>query len=837
MRVLIAVFDTGTRELLVRRVERRGHEPVCPPDPEAAVEAHRETPFPLLLVEVRDEGAGLVRRMREVDSDLGSYLLAVVPDSRRPPGSPSEASQRVAPKGSSLVAAGADDGLILPVDATELDLRLEIALHRLQRRRAAGWGSELAFRQLVEHMNEGLGVRDESGVILYVNRHLCRMLGYRPEEMVGRKVTDLVAEEDRPRFVTQLARRRQGEGSAYELVMTGRDGRKVVTLQSGEPLLGPDGEVRGSFAVIHDITERKRKERRLRLTQLTVDHAADGVFWIGRDARFLYVNETACEKLGYTREELLGMTVHDIDPDFPVELWEESWIEVKQGGVFTRESRHRRKDGEIFPVELRVHCVRWEDHEYHVAVARDITERKRAEEMLRYNAFHDALTGLPNRALFMDRLQHCMDRSRRSDTRFAVLFLDLDRFKVVNDSLGHVVGDELLARIASRLQTSLRAVDTVARVGGDEFLVLMEDLDSDDDAIRVADRIQTDLQRVFHVQENEIFTSVSLGIAFGGDRYHQAVEILRDADIAMYRSKAQGGGRATVFDPEMHRRAVSRLELETDLRRALQREQFHLVYQPIVEAEDGTLRGFEALLRWRHPRRGELAPAAFLQTAEETGLIVPLTWWVLETACRQARSLARALSHGREPEGSAGARAVPPLSVNLSSRLIGHPEMVERLTRTLDEHGVEPRGLGLEITESVILDHPGSAGEVLEDLSARGFQIAIDDFGAGYSSLRYLSRLPVARVKIDRSFVRRLTEEPKSREITRSVVSLVHNLGMEAVAEGVETPVQLEMLRNMGCDLVQGFLLGRPEDGRRVLDRVRDRLGQGLPGAGFWCVA
>lgn len=839
MRVLIAVFDSGIRGLLVRHVEERGHEPVCPPGPEAAVEMHRQTPFPLLLVEVRSEDAGLVHRLREAETDPESYLLAVLPAAAKATNPTSRDAAGEGPSREPWLVAGADDGMILSVDETcveaaRLDLRFQVALHRLESRRALGWGSEACFRQLVEHMNEGLGVRDEDGIILYANPRLCRMLGYRPEELVGLQVQDLVAVGDRARFATQLARRQDGEGSAYELVMTGRDGRKVATLQSGKPLLGPGGEVRGSFAVIHDITERKREERLLRLTQFTVDHAADGVFWIGRDARFLYVNETACESLGYTREELLQMTVHDIDPDFPHELWEESWLEVKQGGVFSRESRHRRKNGEIFPVELRVHCVRWEEHEYHVAVVRDITERKVAEKMLRFNAFHDALTGLPNRALFMDRLQHCMDRSQRSETRFAVLFLDLDRFKVVNDSLGHVVGDQLLARIASRLRASLRAVDTVARVGGDEFLVLVEDIDSDAAAIQVAERIQTDLQRVFHVQGSEIFTSVSIGIAFGGTRYRQAVEILRDADIAMYRSKAQGGGRATIFDPDMHRNAVSRLELETDLRRALQRRQLHLAYQPIVETRDGTVRGFEALVRWQHPQRGELAPAVFLQAAEETGLIAPLTWWVLETACRRARSLADALaceggplSDGTRPH--TGRPAILPLSINLSSRLIDHPELVERVTQTVDRHGVEPAGLDLEITESVILDHPGRASEVLKELSTRGFRIAIDDFGAGYSSLRYLSRLPVTRVKIDQSFVRRLGEEPKSREITRSVIRLVHNLGMEAVAEGVETNGQLEMLKEMGCDLVQGYLLGRPERDLRILDRLRDGIQPGSP--------
>jgi len=317
--------------------------------------------------------------------------------------------------------------------------------------------------------------------------------------------------------------------------------KRLVLEPDPRPELGPD-------------------EDRLRLTQLTVDHAADGVFWIGRDARFLYVNETACERLGYSLEELQQMTVHDIDPDFPPEVWEESWREVRQGGTFTRESRHRTKYGEVFPVEIRVHCVRWEDEEVHVAVARDITKRKRAEKMLRYNAFHDALTGLPNRALFMDRLQHCMDLGhRRSQHHFAVLFLDLDRFKGVNDSFGHVVGDELLKALAQRLRSTLRSVDTVARIGGDEFLILVEDVDSGAQVTKLAERVQSELQRAFRFQEREVFTSVSIGVAYGDGRYRYAVEILRDADIAMYRSKARGGGCTTVFDRETHGRAVSRI--------------------------------------------------------------------------------------------------------------------------------------------------------------------------------------------------------------------------------------------------------------------------------------
>lgn len=421
---------------------------------------------------------------------------------------------------------------------------------------------DLLAAGLREHGHEPLTASDPASALDHQRERPCPWILLEATENGAELLTRLRSVESAgDAFVQAIARR---PDSVRDLIVAGADDGLVLPAE--KEILDLRFEVAGRRAKERLVLEPEShqdlhpEEQRLRLTQFTVDHAADGVFWIGRDAKFLYVNETACERLGYSLEELQQMTVHDIDPDFLPEVWEESWREVRQGGTFTRESRHRTKSGEIFPVEIRVHCVRWEDEEVHVAVARDITKRKRAEQMLRHNAFHDALTGLPNRALFMDRLQHCMDLGqRRSQHHFAVLFLDLDRFKGVNDSLGHVIGDELLKALAERLRSTLRSVDTVARIGGDEFLILVEDVDSDAQVMKLADRVQSELQRAFHLQEQEVFTSVSIGVAYGDPRYRFAVEILRDADIAMYRSKARGGGCTTVFDRLTHGRAVSRI--------------------------------------------------------------------------------------------------------------------------------------------------------------------------------------------------------------------------------------------------------------------------------------
>lgn len=449
----------------------------------------------------------------------------------------------------------------------------------------------------------------------------------------------------------------------------------------------------------------------------------------------------------------------------------------------------------------------------------DISARKQAENELLRSAFYDGLTNLPNRALFMDRLGSTLARAQRhTDYVFAVLFLDIDRFKIVNDSLGHGVGDQLLISIAQRLEGCLRPGDTAARLGGDEFTVLLDGIGSPDDASQIAHRFQSELSCPFELGDHSVVSTASIGIVIGREkgaavRYSEPEELLRDADTALYRAKALGRSRHEVFDETMHLRAMSLLKLEADLRRAFENEEFRVFYQPILSLQSGRITGFEALARWQHPTRGLVSPGEFIPLAEETGLIVPLDEWVLNRACRQTKRWEQQfdgdsteLSTHRSQTG----RTPLTINVNLSSRHFSDPNMSEKIEKALHESGLDANALHLEITESVILDNLQETADMLRKLKTLGLNLAIDDFGTGYSSLSYLHQLPLDILKIDHAFIAQMGEGGENQEIARAILTLAQNLKMKTVAEGVETELQAQLLRNLGCDFGQGYLFARP---------------------------
>ena len=455
-----------------------------------------------------------------------------------------------------------------------------------------------------------------------------------------------------------------------------------------------------------------------------------------------------------------------------------------------------------------------------VVAHEDITQRKAAEDRLHYAATHDALTGLPNRVLFTDRLQCAAQRVRRHRTyRFAVLFLDVDNFKIINDSLGHQVGDRLLIAIAQRLETIPRRSDSIARLGGDEFAVLAEEIRDAEDAVQLARRIHQVFQSPFPIDGHPVFATASIGIAMGDADQGPSSDWLRDADTAMYCAKAMGPGRDAVFDDAMHTHTVDRLNVESDLRDALEREDLRVHYQPIVSLATGRIEGLEALVRWVHPSRGSISPSIFIPIAEETGAILPLGRWVLRAACRQMRTWQAGL-----PEDS-------PLvmSVNLSARQFAQPDIVEQVDQTLKETGLDPSCLKLEVTETAAMKDAEAAIAVLARFKELGVRLSLDDFGTGYSSLSFLHRFPLDTLKIDRSFIQRIDDAGRNWEIVRTIGALAENLGMDVVAEGVETAVQRAVLHRLGCQYGQGYYFSRPIDGQAAQTLLAARQPQYPP--------
>jgi len=548
------------------------------------------------------------------------------------------------------------------------------------------------------------------------------------------------------------------------------------------------------------LTALEESEERFRMA---LEHAPIGMAVVALDGRWLEVNRAMCQILGRTEESLLATTWEEVtDPDdLPTHQRSVAELLDGHGNVHRVEMRYRHAKGHRVWVNLSAALVRSHsgDPRYFIVQVEDITERRLAQAKLAHQAAHDALTGLPNRTLLLDRLRHALARQVRSGAGVAVMFLDLDRFKVVNDSLGHTAGDELLCRVAERLSAQLRPGDSVSRLGGDEFVVLLEDVESIDDACDVADRLKGALVQPVSVGEASVVVTASIGIAMARHPGADADALLRDADTAMYRAKERGKDCYEVFDSGMRTAAVGRMETERVLRAAVEEGRLRVFYQPTVDLQTGTVNGAEALLRIETPSGSVLGPTDFIAVAEESGLIATIGIGVLEAACRQAVEWRKQL----------GDKAPARVAVNLSSRQLSHMRIAEAVTRALESSGATADMLALEITETVLME---SSPETLAELSALrelGVSLGVDDFGTGYSSLTYLKRFPLDFVKVDRSFVDGLDYDPGCEAIVSAVIGLGRALGLQTVAEGVETAAQLERLRAMGCTGAQGFYFAR----------------------------
>lgn len=695
------------------------------------------------------------------------------------------------------------------------DLKYAVARDVTERKRVE---EELRYKnvilatQLETSLDGILVVNEDSKVILSHNERFARMWGI-PNELIENGVDELVLKHNMDQVADPdsfLSRVKYLNDHTYE---TSHD---EFALKSGStferysaPMIGPDERCYGRVWYFRDVTAARLAEAALRESEAryraVTESANDAIITADTMGTIVGWNIGSERIFGYSESEICGQAVTVLIPDssqtpHSIEFGRATSNADRTFGQKTLERMGRRKDGSDVPLELSF--SQWEVNGclYLTAIIRDITERKAMEERMAFQVNHDPLTNLPNRVLFLDRLAQALARTARSGRNVAVLFLDVDKFKLINDSLGHAAGDSLLICVAERLLRVLRISDTAARFAGDEFTVLIDDVGDESDARAVADRLQAEFRRPVTLATREVFVNVSMGIALSARWDDDPVDLMRNADAALYTAKSRGRGRHEVFDTHMNAHALQRLEMETELRRAVDRKELVLHYQPIISLTTGVVKGFEALVRWNHPTRGLISPLDFVPLAEETRLILPIGRWILHEACRQ-------MQEWRERYTSASEVYV---AVNLSARQFQQPSLLAEVTESLDESSLPPSCLTLEITESVVMDETEFTLLTLAALKAAGVRIAIDDFGTGYSSLSYLRRFPVDYLKIDRSFIDCLDNGSDDCVIVSSTINLAHSLGLQVIGEGAESAEQVNLLRQLSCDTVQGYYFHRP---------------------------
>ncbi len=707
--------------------------------------------------------------------------------------------------------AGCD--AVLKVVCFDMGLALDTYSHADQR-------SVLQYQnyleQVIDGMPAGLMVVDADHRVRSMNRMMADMLAVREEALAAAPALSAL-------IPCPALAERAGEtlvtGAPYDNVLVALDG-KSDGVRYFEFNIRRTRQERGNMLLLigQDVTFRRKARMRLQESEeffrLTFNQAAVGIVLLGSDGRLLRVNRKMSHILGFSEVELLQRFFQQLtyEDDLADELTLIGRLQAGEISDYQREKRLLRKDGRSVWVNVSVSVMRDANGcQRFIAVVEDIARRKQAEEALMRMANHDALTGLPNRVLLQDRLAHAIVHAQRAGNQVGVMFIDLDRFKHVNDSLGHDAGDQMIVEIARRLSSSLRESDTVARQGGDEFVVVLPELVSADDAAKVAQKLLDSLFRPLLLCGQEVFPTGSIGIAMYPRDGHDSQTLLKCADSAMYRSKAEGGNHYHFYVSDMGLQAYEHLRMEGALQRALSRNEFVLHYQPLVDLGSGAVIGAEALLRWQPQGLPMVPPAEFIPLAEETGLIVPIGEWVLATAMAQ--------------QVAWQAQGLPPLrvSVNLSARQFHGQDVAQQVAELLARTGCDPQYLTLEITESVLMQNPSAATDTMRRLAAMGVQLAIDDFGTGYSSLASLKRFPIHSLKIDRSFVADLTEDADDAAIVNAVIALAHSMKLNVIAEGVETSEQLDFLSRQGCDQMQGFCFSRPVEAKDLEALLRAR--------------
>lgn len=676
------------------------------------------------------------------------------------------------------------------------------------------YASEASYQQLIETTHELVQSIGTDGKFIFVNNAWCTALGWSREEALELNFSQLVKPDQLAHCQSLFAElQHEGNVSHIEATFIAKDGHEII-VEGNLSSIFIGGAFAGTQSFFRDVTERKRAEVQLKLAAKVFEQSNEAFLIADADNNIVMVNQAFTVITGYSEAEALGKNPHLMSSDFHDEnFYRTMWDSINTYGHWQGEVLDRRKDGCLYPKWLSISRVL--DAQGHVinyiGIFSDITQHKQDQEHIQRLAHFDALTGLPNRVLLNDRISHALSMSQRSHTQLAVLFLDLDHFKNVNDSLGHRIGDALLVQVAKRLSSIIREEDIVSRLGGDEFILVFQGTDTGG-AAHVAEKLLESVAQPYQIEQHDLVITPSIGIAMFPADGENFESLSKCADVAMYRAKHDGRNNYRFFTQEMQMRSARALQLENALRHALERDQLQLHYQPQVSLQDGSIIGAEALLRWHHPELGIIPPAEFIPIAENSGQILRIGEWVLRTATHQMKSW---MDNGLEPMI---------IAVNLSVVQFRHPNLPELITQILDEVQLPPQYLELELTEGVSMDDPLGAIAVMDRLHDRGIRMSIDDFGTGYSSLSYLKRFRVYKLKIDQSFVRDITDDPEDKAIVSAIISLASSLGLKTIAEGVETSGQLAFLREQGCNEVQGYFVSKPLPANQLEAFVRAEL-------------